>query len=197
MRNTLLISLRIFLIFTLLFGGLYPLAISLVAAIGFSDGSKGSILYEAADPSASKILKPVGSEWIGQYNRNPRYFWPRPSATTPPYNAANSGSSNMFITDDNYKELLQARIAELRNAHPSFKEPIPADMVTASASGLDPHISPQAARMQIDRVAMARGMPKDKVAALVEKHVEQRQFSLLGEKRVNVLKLNIALDSAP
>ena len=140
--------------------------------------------------------KVVGSKLIGQYFDKPEYFWGRPSATSPfPYNAAASGGSNLGPTNPALIEAVKARVAALRSADPGSDSPIPVDLVTASGSGLDPHISPAAALYQVKRVARARGLEENAVHTLVTQHTEGRQFGLLGERRVNVLQLNLSLDA--
>jgi len=138
--------------------------------------------------------QPVGSELIGQAFSRPEYFWGRPSATSPaPYNGGASGGSNQGPTNPALIDAVQARIKALRDADPSHSEAVPVDLVTASASGLDPHISPAAAAYQISRVATARNLSPDSVRELVDRYTEARQWGVLGEPRVNVLKLNLAL----
>ena len=139
--------------------------------------------------------KAVGSELIGQSFTGPGHFWGRPSATAPmPYNAAASGGSNLGPTNPALDEAVKARIDALRAADPGNTQPVPVDLVTASASGLDPHISPAAAAYQTERVARARGLPVAQVQALVLRHTDNPWLGLLGEPRVNVLALNLALD---
>jgi len=134
---------------------------------------------------------------IGQPFSDPKYFWSRPSATSPqPYNGASSSGSNQGPTNKALADAVADRIKALKEADPANTRAVPADLVTASASGLDPHISPAAAEYQLARVAKARGMPEDKVKALVAANTEQRTFGLLGEPRVNVVLLNRALDAA-
>jgi len=138
----------------------------------------------------------VGSELIGQQFSDPKHFWGRGSATSPyPYNAASSSGSNLGPTNPALGDAVAARVKALRDADPGNAKPIPVDLVTASASGLDPHISVAAADYQVDRVARARGMDAAKVRELVAKHTEGRQWGFLGEARVNVLALNLDLDS--
>ncbi|HEY6973125.1 MAG TPA: potassium-transporting ATPase subunit KdpC, partial [Nitrospiraceae bacterium] len=138
----------------------------------------------------------IGSKLIGQYFDKPEYFWGRPSATAPfPYNAAASGGSNLGPTNPALIEAVKARVAALRAADPGNELPIPVDLVTASGSGLDPHISPAAALYQLKRVSRARGLDDDSVLRLVTQHTEGRQFGFLGESRVNVLELNLALNA--
>jgi K+-transporting ATPase ATPase C chain len=139
--------------------------------------------------------KTIGSELIGQPFDAPDYFWGRPSATSPfPYNAAASSGSNLGPTNPALAEAIKARVAALRAADPGNDAPIPIDLVTASGSGLDPHISPAAAAYQTRRVARARGLSAADVQRFVDQHIEGRQFGLFGEARVNVLLLNLALD---
>ena len=137
----------------------------------------------------------VGSDLIGQPFLDPEYFWGRPSATAPfPYNAAASSGSNLGPSNPALREAIQDRIEALRAADPLNASPVPVDLVTASGSGLDPHISPAAADYQVGRVARARGLSEEAVRSLVQKYTESRQFGILGEPRVNVLQLNLALD---
>ncbi|MDE2309569.1 MAG: potassium-transporting ATPase subunit KdpC, partial [Betaproteobacteria bacterium] len=140
--------------------------------------------------------KPVGSSLIGQSFSDPRYFWGRPSATGPmPNNASASSGSNLGPTNPALMEAVKARVQALRDADPGNQQPVPVDLVTASGSGLDPHISPAAAEYQLARVARVRNFNPDAVRKLVAEHTEGRQFGILGEPRVNVLKLNLALDT--
>ncbi|HTH09006.1 MAG TPA: potassium-transporting ATPase subunit KdpC, partial [Acidovorax sp.] len=140
----------------------------------------------------------VGSELIGQAFTEPGHFWGRPSATAPmPYNAAASGGSNQGPTNPALVDAVKARIEALRAADPGNTHPVPVDLVTASASGLDPQISPAAADYQAARVAKARGLPLAQVQALVQQHTESPWLGVLGEPRVNVLALNLALESLP
>ncbi len=180
-------ALLMLLFFTVLTGIVYPLAVTFCAQIVFPSQANGSLLGSNEPP--------LGSELIGQAFNRPEYFWGRPSATSPvPYNGGASGGSNQGPTNPALIDAVQARIKALRDADPSHSEAIPVDLVTASASGLDPHISPAAASYQISRVAKARHMPPDSVRELVERYTEPRQWGVLGEPRVNVLKLNLALD---
>jgi K+-transporting ATPase ATPase C chain len=139
--------------------------------------------------------KVVGSELIGQQFNDPRYFWSRPSATGPtPYNAAASTGSNYGPTNPAQLDAVRGRVDALRKAHPGQSESVPVDLVTASGSGLDPHISPAAAEYQVARVAASRGVSEQTIRDLVGQHTSGRQFGLLGEPRVNVLELNLAIE---
>jgi K+-transporting ATPase ATPase C chain len=176
-------------IFTLLTGLAYPFAVTGLAQALFPHQANGSLLEHNG--------RVIGSELIGQPFEDPAYFWGRPSATVLfPYNSAASGGSNLGPVNPALEEAVQERIDALRDADPNNSAPIPVDLVTASASGLDPHISVAAALYQIPRVARERGASEPAVRALVEQHREDRQFGLLGEQRLNVLKLNLALDEA-
>jgi K+-transporting ATPase ATPase C chain len=172
---------------TLTTGVLYPLVVTGLAQAVFPHQANGSLIVEAGQVR--------GSELIGQPFDDPRYFWGRPSATAPfPYNAAASVGSNDGPLSPVLLERVQARVAALRAADPGNEQPIPVDLVTASGSGLDPDISLAAALYQVPRVARARGLAESEVLALVERYSEGRQFGFLGEPRVNVLQLNLALD---
>jgi len=176
-----------FLVLTLITGIVYPLIVTAFAQL-FPDKAAGSVIEVNG--------KAVGSELIGQPFSDPKYFWSRPSATSPqPYNGASSSGSNLGPTNKALAEAVADRIKALRETDPGNKAPVPADLVTASASGLDPHISPQAAQYQISRVVKARGVEEGKVRSLVEQYTEPRTLGVLGEPRVNVLKLNLALDA--
>jgi potassium-transporting ATPase KdpC subunit len=181
-------ALTMLLIFTVLTGLVYPLSVTGLAQLFFPEQANGSLIVHNG--------KVVGSKLIGQYFDKPEYFWSRPSATSPfPYNAAASGGSNLGPTNPVLIEVVKARVAALRSADPGNDSPIPVDLVTASGSGLDPHISPAAALYQVKRVARARGLEENAVHTLVTQHTEGRQFGLLGERRVNVLQLNLSLDA--
>jgi K+-transporting ATPase ATPase C chain len=174
---------------TLVTGVAYPLAVTGLAQALFSHQANGSLIVE--DGQA------IGSELIGQPFDDPRYFWGRLSATAPfPYNAAASSGSNLGPLNPGLVEVAQARSDALRAADPGNAAPIPVDLVTASASGLDPHISVAAALYQVPRVARARGLGEEQVRSLVAQFTEGRQLGILGEPRVNVLQLNLALDEA-
>jgi K+-transporting ATPase ATPase C chain len=175
------------LLFTVVTGVAYPLLVTGIAQLLFPDQANGSLIE--VDGRA------VGSALIGQPFSDPKYFWTRPSATGPyPYNAAASSGSNQGPLNPALHEAVAGRIKALQEADPDNKQPIPVDLVTASGSGLDPHISPAAAAYQMARVAKARGMTPEQVRMLVEQHTQGRQLGLLGEPRVNVLLLNLALD---
>jgi K+-transporting ATPase ATPase C chain len=181
-------------LFTVLTGGVYPLAVTGIAQVVFPHQANGSVIAQDGQPA--------GSELIGQPFDAPEYFWGRLSATGAfPYNAFNaetltgSSGSNYGPLNPALIEAAQARIEALRAADPGNTAPVPVDLVTASGSGLDPHISVAAALYQAPRVARARGQPEAEVRALVAAHTEGRQFFILGEPRVNVLRLNLALDA--
>ncbi len=187
--KTLRSALVLFLLLTLLTGVVYPLLVTLIAQAVFPRQANGSIVERDG--------KPVGSELIGQQFDDPRYFWSRPSKTDPvPYNAASSNGSNLGPTNPDHLKAVRERIEAIRKAHPEQTGPVPIDLVTASASGLDPHISPAAAEYQVWRVAKARGLSEDRVRQLVTASTEGRKLGLLGEPRVNVLRLNLALDES-
>lgn len=175
-------------LFSLLTGALYPLLITAVAQTLFPYQANGSLIEQDG------II--VGSELIGQPFDDPAYFWGRTSLTQPyPYNAAASAGSTIAPSNPALAERVAARIATLEMADPTNTQPIPVDLVTASGSGLDPHISLAAAEYQIERVARTRGLATAVVRQLVTEHTEGRAFGLLGEPRVNVLRLNLALDT--
>lgn len=173
------------LILTLLTGVIYPLVVTGIAQLLFPYQANGSLLGDEAQP--------VGSALLGQANTDPGYFWPRPSATG--YDTMPSGGSNLGPTSAVLAEQVAQRAAEFQAAHGlAAGAPLPVEMLFASGSGLDPHISPDAALLQVGRVAAARGLDDAQVAALVEENVEGTQLGFLGQPRVNVLLLNLALD---
>jgi K+-transporting ATPase ATPase C chain len=183
--NSLRTAVRLFLALTVLTGVAYPLLVTGIAQAGFSRQANGSLLLVAG--------RPVGSSLVGQTFTGERYFWSRPSAVG--YNAGASSGANLGPTNPALEERVAADVARLRQAHPErVAEAIPADLATASSSGLDPHVSPAGALFQVERVARARGLSPEAVRQFVEGHVERRTFGLLGEPRVNVLELNVALD---
>ena len=188
MKTTFLPALRLLLGLTLLTGVAYPLAVTGLARLCFPRQSSGSL--------AIRHDKGVGSELLAQSFTNMTVFWPRPSATD--FATVPSGASNKGPTSADLKKAIEERAAMLRKAHGLASDtPVPPDLLTASGSGLDPHISPEAARFQMDRVARARGFDaarREQLAQLVERHIEGPQLGFLGEPRVNVLKLNLALD---
>lgn len=180
-------ALTIFAFFTIITGVIYPLVVTGIAQIAFPHQANGSLVI-------TEDGKAVGSELIGQQFDEPKYFWGRPSAAREAYNAAASSGSNYGPLNPALLDMVQARIDALKAADPDNTLPIPVDLVTASGSGLDPHISVASALYQVQRVASARGLSEADVVALVNQYTEGRQFGFLGEPRVNVLLLNIALD---
>lgn len=188
MKTLLRPALSVFALLSAITGLAYPLAVTGIAGAVFPEQAAGSLILQDG--------KPVGSSLIGQNFSDPKHFWGRPSATAPqPYNAAASSGSNQGPLNPALVDAVKGRVEALRAADPGNTAPIPTDLVSASASGLDPHISPAAALWQAGRVAKARGLPEAQIKALVDAHTEGRQWGLLGEARVNVLKLNLALDA--
>jgi len=203
------------LVLSIITGIAYPLVVTGIAQVAFPAKANGSLIDAGGKPAqdgtgasvdgasglkdgASGLkdgASAVGSELIGQPFADPKYFWSRPSATSPyPYNASASSGSNLGPLNPALTDAVTARIKALRDADPGNSAPVPADLVTASASGLDPDISPAAAEFQVARVAKARGLDPQKVRTLVAQATQGRQFGFLGEPRVNVLRLNLALD---
>jgi K+-transporting ATPase ATPase C chain len=181
-------AIMMLVVLTFLTGVIYPLLVTGIAQLVFPKQANGSLIYQGG--------KPVGSELIGQQFDDPKYFWSRLSATGPfPYNAAASSGSNLGPTNEALFNAVAARIEALRRADSSNTQSIPVDLVTASGSGLDPHISPAAALYQVHRVAYSRSLDEAIVRNLVEIYIEGRQLGFLGEPRVNVLKLNLALQN--
>lgn len=188
MKTLLRPAVSLFVLLTAVTGIAYPLAVTGIAKLAFPEAADGSLIVHDG--------KVVGSRLIGQNFTDPKYFWGRPSATGPmPYNASASGGSNQGPLNPALVDAVKGRIDTLKAADPANPLPIPADLVNASASGLDPHISPAAADYQIARVARLRQLQPTAVQALVSQHTEGRQWGVFGEPRVNVLQLNIALDS--
>ncbi|HEY5366839.1 MAG TPA: potassium-transporting ATPase subunit KdpC [Casimicrobiaceae bacterium] len=189
MFTSLLPSLRMLVALSVLTGIVYPLATWGIAQLAFPGAANGSLIIQNG--------KIAGSALIGQPFDDPKYFWSRPSATSPqPYNGAASSGSNLGPRNPALADAVSARIKALRAADPGNRAAVPGDLVTTSASGLDPEISPAAAQFQLGRVAKARGMPVDAVRELVEQNTQGRTLGLLGEPRVNVVRLNLALDHA-
>ncbi|MET0282135.1 MAG: potassium-transporting ATPase subunit KdpC [Steroidobacteraceae bacterium] len=188
MIKTLRNAFGVFLVLTLITGVGYPLLVTGVAALAMPARAGGSLVMQDG--------RAVGSQLLGQPFSDPAYFWGRPSATGPqPYNGAASTGSNLSPTNPALLETIRGRVQALRDADPANTAPVPVDLVTASGSGLDPHISPAAALYQVSRVARARGVTEAQLRELVAAHTEGRTLGILGEPRVNVLALNLALQS--
>lgn len=188
MKSLLRPLLSVFIFLSIVTGLVYPMLVTSISQAVFPDQTSGNIIMLDG--------KPVGSRLIGQNFADPKYFWGRLSATSPqPYNAANSGGSNLGPSNPALVDAVKGRIDALKTADPANITPIPVDLVTASGSGLDPHISPAAAEYQIERVARVRKLPINDVHVLVAKYTEDRQWGLFGEPRVSVLELNLALDA--
>ncbi len=188
MKNLIRPAITLFILISLVTGLLYPLAVTGIAQIAFPEQAAGSLMKRGEEV--------IGSSLIGQSFSGPTYFWSRPSATAPmPYNAANSGGSNLGPTNPALIEAVKERAKNILASHPDKAEKIPTDLVTASASGLDSHISPAAAYYQVVRVAVTRNADAAIVKSLVDRSIEMPQWGLLGDSRVNVLRLNLALDA--
>ena len=188
MRTLLRPAIVLFLVLTVITGLIYPLVVTGVAQVLFPQQANGSLIL--------KNGQAVGSQLIGQPFDDPKYFWGRPSATGPfPYNAAASSGSNLGPSNPALTDAVKARMDTLKAADPANAQPIPVDLVTSSASGLDPHISPAAADYQVARVAHTRGLDESAVRQLVAQYTQGRDLGVLGEPRVNVLELNLALDA--
>lgn len=187
MWNQILPGLRINIFMTILFGIAYPLVITGISQVAFPRQANGSLIV-----SDGKV---IGSELIGQNFTKPEYFQPRPSAAgNDGYDATSSSASNLGPTNQKLVDRVKASIEKFRKENPDYTGPIPADLVTASASGLDPHLSPDSAMVQAARVAKARGASVDQISQLIAQFTDPPSLGLLGEPRVNVLKLNLALD---
>lgn len=187
MKNLIRPAITLFILISLVTGLLYPLAVTSIAHIAFPEQAAGSLLKRGDEM--------IGSTLIGQNFSGPTFFWGRPSATSPmPYNAANSGGSNLGPTNPALIESVSERIQTLRVSHPGKVDKIPTDLVTTSASGLDPHISPAAAYYQVERIAAACGIDVAIVKELVDRSIETPQWGVFGNSRVNVLRLNLALE---
>ncbi|HTP73858.1 MAG TPA: potassium-transporting ATPase subunit KdpC [Burkholderiaceae bacterium] len=184
-------AVTLFVLLSVITGLLYPLLVTGLAKAVFPRQAAGSLVRDAQG-------QVIGSSLIGQNFSDPKYFWGRPSATSPmPYNAANSGGSNQGPLNPALIDAVKGRIEALKAADPNNAAPIPVDLVTASASGLDPHISVAAALYQSGRVARVRGLSEDAMRKLIADHTEGKLLGVIGEPRVNVLELNLALDGAP
>jgi K+-transporting ATPase ATPase C chain len=181
-------SLLALLVFTVLTGLVYPVVVTGITHVCCARAAEGSLIRRGD--------RLVGSGLLGQPFDDPKYFWPRPSATTPqPYNGVSSAGSNLGPTNPAQIDSVKAHLTALQQADPDNRLPVPVDLVTASGSGLDPHISPAGAEYQISRVARARGLDPERLRALVAAHTDLRQWGVFGEPRVNVLELNLALDA--
>jgi K+-transporting ATPase ATPase C chain len=190
MKNLIRPTVMLFLLLSVVTGIAYPLLVTGVAKVVFPAQAGGSLIVD-------KSGKPVGSSLVGQSFTDPKHFWGRPSATSPmPYNAAGSTGSNLGPLNPALLDSVKSRVQALKAADPGNTAPVPIDLVTASGSGLDPHISVAAAEYQAARVARSRDLPLDVVKAAIARHTEGRLFGLLGEERVNVLELNLDLDGS-
>lgn len=180
-------ALLMFLVLTVITGVLYPLGVTGIAGLLFPNQVDGSLIRKEGEV--------VGSRLVGQPFDDPKYFWGRPSATGPfPYNASASSGSNLGPANDVLKKAVADRVAALKSADPENTDPAPVDLVTASGSGLDPHITPASAEYQVGRVAKRRGLEEEVVRGLIARQTEGRQFGVLGEQRVHLLGLNLAFD---
>ena len=184
MKKNFIISILMTVVTTVLLGLLYPLLVTGLAQVLFKNKANGQLITKNGDV--------VGSQIIGQAFIGPGYFHSRPSAAGNGYDAANSGGSNYGPTNQKFIDRVQASVADLQKENPGT--PIPADLVTTSASGLDPDISPAAAAFQVPRIARERGLSEEQVSQLIQRHTSPRQLGFMGEPRVNVLALNLALD---
>jgi K+-transporting ATPase ATPase C chain len=188
MQTLLRPAITLFVLLSVITGIAYPLLVTGLAQIVFPAAAAGSLIVRDG--------KPIGSTLIGQNFADPKYFWGRPSATAPqPFNGTASGGSNQGPLNPALVDAVKGRIDVLRAADPANNTPIPADLVMASGSGLDPEISPEAAIWQAARIARTRSLAADRVIALIATHTQSRQWGLFGEPRVNVLELNMAMDS--
>lgn len=179
-------AILLFIIFTIICGGIYPAVVTGIAYVLFPKQAAGSFITD-------KGGKEIGSTLIGQPFSDPRYFWPRPSATSDfGYNPMASGGSNSGPTNPDYLKTVGDRVKVLRDS--GVTDPLPIELVQASASGLDPHISPEAALLQISRVAKARGISEESLQKVINSRIEERQLGFMGAPRVNVLVLNLELD---
>jgi potassium-transporting ATPase KdpC subunit len=187
MANSLRPAIVLFVAMAVVTGVIYPVVVTAVGSTAFSEQATGSLI--------EKNGKVVGSALIGQQFDAPNYFWGRLSATTPnPYNAQNSGGSNLGPTNPALSDEVKGRLSALHDADPTNTAPVPVDLATSSGSGLDPEITPAAAEYQAARVAKARGVSVDQIEQVIAQNTQGRQFGIFGEARVNVLKLNLALD---
>jgi potassium-transporting ATPase KdpC subunit len=187
MANSLRPAIVLFVAMAVVTGVIYPVVVTAVGSTAFSEQATGSLI--------EKNGKVVGSALIGQQFDAPNYFWGRLSATTPnPYNAQNSGGSNLGPTNPALSDEVKGRLGALHDADPTNTAPVPVDLATSSGSGLDPEITPAAAEYQAARVAKARGVSVDQIEQVIAQNTQGRQFGIFGEARVNVLKLNLALD---
>jgi len=180
-------ALVVFVLLSIITGIAYPLAVTGISMVVFPSAAEGSLIRDEDG-------KVIASRLIGQSFDDEKYFWSRPSATLPPYQAAASSGSNLGPINPVLLDAVKERVKTLQATAEDSSAPVPVDLVTASASGLDPHISPAAAYYQVKRVAAARGIPADELKQLVSRHIEPRTLGILGEPRVNVLQLNLALD---